>query len=204
LKLVLASANPGKQRELEALLTPLGVTLVLQSELGIRSVPETGTTFEANALIKARHAASQSALPALADDSGLEVDALGGRPGVWSARFAGESARDEDNNARLLRELADVPQRRRRARYRCVLALVRDAHDTAPLIASGSWEGSIALSPAGDGGFGYDPLFIPDDQAGRSAAELSAEIKNSVSHRAQALAALVNAMHTTRIARGAD
>jgi XTP/dITP diphosphohydrolase len=203
LKLVLASANPGKQRELEALLTPLGVTLILQSELGIRSVPETGTTFEANALIKARHAASQSALPALADDSGLEVDALGGRPGVWSARFAGESARDEDNNARLLRELADVPQRRRRARYRCVLALVGDAQDPAPLIASGSWEGSIAISPAGDGGFGYDPLFIPDDQAGRSAAQLSAELKNSVSHRAQALAALVNAMHATRLARGA-
>jgi XTP/dITP diphosphohydrolase len=192
LKLVLATANRGKQRELEALLAPLGVTLILQSELGISSVPETGTTFEANALLKARHAARVSALAALADDSGLEVDALGGRPGVWSARYAGESARDEDNNARLLRELSGVPLARRRARYRCVLALVRHAQDAVPLLATGSWEGCIALTPAGEGGFGYDPLFIPDDQAGRSAAQLPAEIKNSVSHRAQALAALAS------------
>jgi XTP/dITP diphosphohydrolase len=191
LKLVLATANHGKQREFEALLAPLGVTLILQSELGIRSVPETGATFEANALIKARQAARVSHLAALADDSGLEVDALGGRPGVWSARYARESARDEDNNARLLRELAGVPLRQRRGRYRCVLALVRDAHDTAPLIAAGSWEGHIAMSAAGDGGFGYDPLFVPDDQAGRSAAELPAALKNRVSHRAQALAMLV-------------
>src|SRR6202034_2745922 len=128
-KLLLASANAGKQREFAALLAPLGLELVLQGALGIDSVAETGTTFEENALLKARHAAALGAMPALADDSGLEVDALDGRPGVWSARYAGAAASDDDNNARLLAELAGVPLGRRRARYRCVLALVRDAGD---------------------------------------------------------------------------
>jgi XTP/dITP diphosphohydrolase len=189
-KLVLASANAGKQREFAALLAPLGIELLLQSALGIDSVAETGTTFEANALLKARHAAAQAGRPALADDSGLEVDALDGRPGVWSARFAGADATDADNNAQLLAQLAAVPRERRGARFRCILALVRNAHDARPLIASGSWEGSIALRAAGDGGFGYDPLFIP---AGHqvSAAELTAAQKNALSHRAKALAALV-------------
>jgi XTP/dITP diphosphohydrolase len=190
LRLVLATANRGKQREFDALLAPLGIELLLQSELGIDGIAETGTTFEANALLKARHAAQASALPALADDSGLEVDALGGRPGVWSARYAGAASSDEDNNALLLRELRGVPAQRRTARYRCVLALVRDAHDATPVIACGSWEGRIAERPAGDGGFGYDPLFLPDGQAG-SAAQLSADAKNAVSHRGKALAALV-------------
>jgi XTP/dITP diphosphohydrolase len=191
LKLVLATANRGKQRELEALLAPLGIRPVLQSELGIDNVAETGTTFEANALLKARHAALRSGLPALADDSGLEVDALGGRPGVRSARYAGESATDEQNNARLMQELEAVPPERRTARYRCVLALVREAHDPSPLIAAGCWEGRIALAPAGRGGFGYDPLFLPDGQAG-SAAQLPVEVKNALSHRGRALQNLVS------------
>lgn len=190
MKLVLASANAGKQREFAALLAPAGIELVLQSALGIDSVAETGTTFEANALLKARHAAGRSGLPALADDSGLEVDALDGRPGVWSARYAGAMATDADNNARLLSELAGVPEERRGARYRCVLALVRTAHDAAPLIASGSWDGRIAARPAGGGGFGYDPLFVPEGHT-VSAAELPAVQKNALSHRGKALADLV-------------
>jgi XTP/dITP diphosphohydrolase len=190
LKLVLATGNRGKQRELDALLRPLGVDLVLQSELGVDSVAETGTTFEANALLKARHAAQLCGLPALADDSGLEVDALGGRPGIWSARYAGESATDEQNNALLLQELATVPTEQRTARYSCVLVLVRDAADRAPLIASGSWKGRIAMKPAGHGGFGYDPLFLPEGQR-LSAAELSPHLKNTLSHRGKALASLV-------------
>src|SRR6202167_3823820 len=133
LKLLLATANAGKQREFAALLAPLGLELVLQAALGIDSVEETGASFEDNALLKARHAAGRGAMPALADDSGLEVDALGGRPGVWSARYAGAAATDDDNNARLLAELAGVPPERRGARYRCVLVLVRDAADIAPL-----------------------------------------------------------------------
>lgn len=190
MKLVLASANAGKQREFAALLAPLGIELLLQSALGIDSVEETGTTFEANALLKARHAASCAGRPALADDSGLVVDALDGRPGVWSARFAGAGASDADNNAQLLAQLAGVPRERRGARFRCILALVRSSDDARPLIASGSWEGSIALRPAGAGGFGYDPLFIPAGQQ-LTAAELPAAQKNALSHRARALAALV-------------
>ena len=190
LKLVLATANAGKQRELAALLAPLGFQTVLQSALGIDSIAETGTTFEANALLKARHAAHSAGLPALADDSGLEVDALDGRPGVRSARYAGVAATEADNNARLLWELADLPPERRGARYRCVLVLVRSAEDRAPLIASGSWEGRIATRPAGGGGFGYDPLFVPEGHDA-TAAELPARRKNALSHRAKALAALV-------------
>ncbi|HEX2789331.1 MAG TPA: RdgB/HAM1 family non-canonical purine NTP pyrophosphatase [Steroidobacteraceae bacterium] len=190
MKLLLASANAGKQREFAALLAPLGLELVLQAELGIDSVEETGASFEDNALLKARHAAGRGAMPALADDSGLEVDALGGRPGVWSARYAGAAATDDDNNARLLSELAGVPPERRAARYRCVLALVRAADDSAPLMARGSWEGRIATRSAGNGGFGYDPLFIPCGHE-LTAAEMPAAQKNALSHRARALAALV-------------
>lgn len=190
MKLILATANAGKQREFAALLAPLGIELLLQSALGIDSVAETGSSFEANALLKARHAASCAGRAALADDSGLEVDALDGRPGVWSARFAGAAATDADNNAQLLAQLAAVPRERRGARFRCILALVRGADDARPLIASGSWEGSIATRPAGDGGFGYDPLFIPEGHQ-VTAAELPAAHKNALSHRARALAALV-------------
>jgi XTP/dITP diphosphohydrolase len=187
---VLATANAGKQREFAALLQPLGIQLALQAEFGIDSVEETGHTFEANALLKARHAARLSGLPALADDSGLEVDALGGRPGVFSARFAGPDASDADNNRLLLAELAGVADERRSARYRCVLALVEDAGDPWPRLAQGSWEGRIAPVPAGDAGFGYDPLFVPEGFA-CTAAQLPAAQKNRLSHRAMALQALV-------------
>jgi XTP/dITP diphosphohydrolase len=167
----------------------LGIELLLQSALGIPSVAETGTSFEANALIKARHAALASGLPALADDSGLEVDALGGRPGVHSARYAGAAATDQDNNAKLLQELASVPAGGRSARYRCVLALLQAPQDPAPLLAQGSWEGQIAPTPAGSGGFGYDPLFMPRGFQ-QTVAQLPEGLKNRLSHRAQALAQL--------------
>jgi XTP/dITP diphosphohydrolase len=193
LKLVLASANPGKQREFAALLAPHGIELLLQSAFGIESIEETGTTFTENALLKARHAARLTGLPALADDSGLEVDALGGAPGVRSARFAGEQASDEENNALLLQRLEAVPAPQRSARYRCVLALVRSAEDARPLLAEGQWEGRIARERSGTGGFGYDPLFLPRDQSG-SAAELSAADKNALSHRGRALKALLAAL----------
>jgi XTP/dITP diphosphohydrolase len=190
MKVVLATGNAGKQREFAALLAPLGLELVLQSALGIVPAEESGTTFEANALLKARHAAAHAGLPALADDSGLEVDALNGRPGVYSARYAGAAANDDDNNALLVRELAAVPEAQRTARYRCVLALVRSAHDTDPLLAAGSWEGRIALEPAGAGGFGYDPWFIPAGH-GVTSAQLPAATKNALSHRGKALQALI-------------
>ena len=189
-KLVLASANPGKQREFSALLSPLGFELLTASQLGIESVEETGSSFTANALLKARHAALQSGLPALADDSGLEVDALAGRPGIYSARYAGPSASDQQNNARLLADMAAVPEPARSARYRCVLALVRTAEDAAPMMASGCWEGRIAMRAAGSAGFGYDPLFIPTGHT-LTAAQLSAAQKNAMSHRALALAELL-------------
>jgi XTP/dITP diphosphohydrolase len=189
-RVVLATGNAGKQREFAALLAPRDFEVVLQTTLGIDAADETGSTFEANALLKARHAARVARLPALADDSGLEVDALGGRPGVWSARYAGPDATDAANNALLLQELADLPPAERRARYRCVIAYVRHADDPAPLIATGEWEGVIALQPAGEGGFGYDPLFIPAGLS-ISAAQMSAADKNAVSHRGKALADLL-------------
>ena len=192
-RVVLASGNAGKQRELAALLAPRGFTILLQTDLGIDSAEETGTTFEANALLKARHAAQRSGLAALADDSGLEVDALGGRPGVRSARYAGEAATDAQNNALLLRELAGVPEPRRSARYRCVIAYVRAADDPEPLLASGQWEGRIALAPRGSGGFGYDPIFIPEGEV-MTAAEMSPAAKNAVSHRGRALERLLGVL----------
>lgn len=190
MQVVLASANPGKLRELAALLGPLGFELKTQAELGVASPPETGATFLENALLKARHAARITGLPALADDSGIEVDALGGRPGVHSARYAGESASDLDNLIKLLEELRDVPPEKRTARYQCVIVLVRTADDPQPVVATGTWEGTILSVPRGTGGFGYDPIFLPAGM-NRSAAELSAEEKNAVSHRAQALRRLV-------------
>jgi len=192
-ELVLASANVGKQRELAELLAPLGIHLRLAAEWGLASAEETGTTFQENALIKARHAALATGLPALADDSGLEVDALEGRPGVYSARFAGPHATDLQNNERLLAELFDQPAALRSARYRCVLALVRGVDDLAPVLAEGAWEGHIALAAAGSGGFGYDPLFIPVGYD-QTVAELPAALKRSSSHRARASAALLAAL----------
>jgi XTP/dITP diphosphohydrolase len=187
---VLASGNPGKLRELAALLAPFSLQLAPQGEFGIRPAAETGATFLENALLKAHHAARHARLPALADDSGLEVDALGGRPGVWSARFAGEGASDEQNLRQLLAELDDVPEGWRQARYQCVIVWVRSVGDQAPLVAHGSWEGRIGHAPRGHGGFGYDPVFIPAGEQ-RSAAELTPVEKNAVSHRGQALRALV-------------
>jgi XTP/dITP diphosphohydrolase len=187
---VLASSNAGKLRELAQLLAPFGMELLPQSAFGITPVAETGVTFLENALLKARHAAAVARLPALADDSGIEVDALGGRPGVWSARFAREGASDEENLAYLLHELEGVPATRRGARYQCVLVLLRDADDPAPLIAQASWPGRIITTPRGSGGFGYDPVFVPDGDE-RTAAELAAEEKNRISHRGQALRQLV-------------
>ena len=190
MQVVLATANAGKQRELAALLAPLHIELLLQSTLAIGAIEETGTSFEANALLKARHAAASSGLAALADDSGLEVDALSGRPGVYSARYARLGASDAENNARLISELEQVGDAQRSARYRCVLALVRSAADPAPLVAHGSWEGHIARQAAGAGGFGYDPWFIPLG-CSCTVAQLSAEKKNALSHRAQALRQLI-------------
>lgn len=185
-RLVLASANPGKLRELAALLDGSGFEILPQSHFGIEPPPETGLTFVENALLKARHAAAKSGLPAVADDSGLEVDALDGRPGVRSARYAGEQATEADNNARLLRDLAGVPDARRTARYRCVLVMTRNATDPAPLICEGVWEGRIATAPAGRNGFGYDPLFLVGGLS-LTAAQLAPELKNNLSHRGQAL-----------------
>lgn len=187
---VLASNNRGKLAEFERLLAPHGVTLHPQSKFVAAGADETGATFRDNALLKARHASRAAALPAIADDSGLEVDALGGAPGVYSARYAGANATDAENNEKLLNVLAKVPQNRRTGRYVCVLAYVRHADDPEPLIAEGVWEGSILSAPRGSGGFGYDPLFLPANSA-YSAAEMSAEVKNAASHRGQALRALM-------------
>ena len=189
MKLVLASGNPGKLREISALLAPLGHKLVAQATLGIASPAETGATFTENALLKARHAARHARLPALADDSGIEVDALGGRPGVHSARYAGPQATDRENLEKMLIELQGKEQRV--ARYQCVIVLVRTADDPKPLVATGSWSGRILQAPRGSRGFGYDPVFLPDGSK-LSAAELEPLEKNRHSHRAQALRALVD------------
>jgi XTP/dITP diphosphohydrolase len=192
-RVVLASGNRGKLRELATVLAPLGFAVIAQSELGVETPPETGRTFEENALLKARHAAAATGLPALADDSGIEVDALGGRPGVYSARYAGEGASDAGNLQKLIDELRDVPLGKRTARYRCVIAFVKAAADAVPIVAHGTWEGTLATVSRGSGGFGYDPLFVPNGFT-RTAAELEPEEKNSVSHRGQALRALLRAL----------
>ena len=194
MRVVLASSNKGKLRELAELLTPLGYELIAQSQLGIDTPPETGVTFAENALLKARYASAKANLAALADDSGIEVDALGGRPGVWSARYAGEGASDADNLSKMLRELQGVPPLQRTARYRCVIAFVSGESDPHPILAAGTWQGTLITAPRGLGGFGYDPIFVPIgfDQ---TAAELSPEEKNALSHRGQALRALVAQLH---------
>lgn len=191
--IVLASGNRGKLRELQALLAPAGYETVSQQAFDVPEAAETGLTFVENAIIKARNACRHSGLPALADDSGLEVDALQGRPGIYSARFSGTGATDAANNARLLELLQDVPGAERSARYQCVIAVLRHAEDPSPLICQGTWEGRILLQPAGDGGFGYDPLFWVE-QYQCSAAELPAEIKNRASHRGQAIRQLLSAL----------
>jgi XTP/dITP diphosphohydrolase len=183
---VLATSNRGKLAEFQQLLGDSGIDLLPQSQFGIEPPEETGTTFEANALLKARYAARLTGLPAMADDSGLEVDALGGAPGVYSARYAGTGASDAANTAKLLAALAGVPPPRRSARFRCVIAFVRSADDPAPLLAQGCWQGRILDAPRGAGGFGYDPVFL-DVAAGQSAAELEPAAKNARSHRGGAL-----------------
>ncbi|MBK8753417.1 MAG: RdgB/HAM1 family non-canonical purine NTP pyrophosphatase [Candidatus Competibacteraceae bacterium] len=189
-KIVLATNNPGKAREFAALLADLAVEVVPQSAFNVPEVAETGLSFVENAILKARNAALHSGLSALADDSGLMVDALGGAPGIYSARYAGPGASDRANLAQLLAELREVPKERRTARFQCVLALLRHPTDPTPLICQGSWEGVITLEPHGTHGFGYDPVFLPPDQAGKTAAELELVTKNRLSHRGQALVLL--------------
>jgi XTP/dITP diphosphohydrolase len=190
-KLVLASGNRGKLNELSDLLQSLNYQIYSQAELGVPEVPETGTTFVENAIIKARNAAQHTGFAALADDSGIEVDALDGAPGVYSARFSGADATAEKNNTLLVEKLRGVPASERTARYRAVIVYMRHAADPSPIICEGSWEGLIQLEPRGDGGFGYDPyFFLP--QLGCTSAELSATEKNQLSHRGKALGLLVD------------
>jgi XTP/dITP diphosphohydrolase len=187
-KLVIASGNPGKLREFQFLLQPLGIEVLTQSQLGIAEAEEPHVTFIENALAKARHVSRLSGLPALADDSGICVSALGGAPGVYSARYAGEPKSDQRNNEKLLRELQGVDDRR--AHYYCVLVLLQHADDPQPLIAEGEWHGEIAHEERGDGGFGYDPLFwLPG--LNRMSAELSRDEKHAISHRGKAMRALL-------------
>lgn len=192
-KIVLATGNPGKVREFNAVLTGLEVEIVPQSAFAVPEVEETGLSFVENALLKARNAAQHTGLPALADDSGLVVDALEGAPGIYSARYAGPEADDRANIAKLLAELGETPAEWRGARFHCALALLRHAADPMPLICQASWEGLITFEPYGDGGFGYDPVFLVPSEA-QTAAELDPAVKNRLSHRGQALAQLAQAL----------
>ena len=192
-RVVLATGNRGKVTEMSALLAGLDWQVLPQTELGLVPPPETGLTFVENALLKARHAARETGLPALADDSGIEVDALNGAPGIRSARFAGADASDRDNIELLLSRLAGVPEERRGARFQCLVVYLRHAEDPTPLICQGSWPGRILSAPRGAGGFGYDPVFY-DPQRGQTAAELAPAVKNAVSHRGRALAQLKAAL----------
>ena len=189
MKIVLASGNRGKLAEMGAILAGLGIEPVAQGDLGIEDVDETGTTFVENALLKARHAARVSGLPALGDDSGLCVDALGGAPGLYSARYAGAHGDASANIAKLLDRLRDVADESRGAHFHCTIVLLRSADDPAPLIAEGRWYGRILRAPRGANGFGYDPVFF-DDALAAGAAELDAAAKNRLSHRGLALARL--------------
>lgn len=188
---VLASGNAGKLRELGRVLSPLGVELKSQAEFAVPEVEENGLSFVENAIIKARAAAQHSGLPAIADDSGLEVDYLHGAPGIYSARYSGQG--DAGNNQKLLEALSDVPEQQRGARFQCVLVYMRHGTDPTPLVCQASWEGRILMQPRGEQGFGYDPLFyVPDQQC--SSAELPSEVKNRISHRARASVLLLEAL----------
>ena len=194
-KIVLASNNKGKVREFGDMLSTLDMEVLPQATFNIEDADETGLTFVENAIIKARHASAIANLPAIADDSGLEVDALNGAPGIYSARYSGEGATDEKNLLKLLDALKDVPEEKRTARFQCVLVYMRHAEDPTPLICQGTWEGIITTEPHGENGFGYDPIFyVPTHKC--SSAELSSEIKNTLSHRGQALKMLLNALKT--------
>lgn len=185
-KIVIASGNQGKIAEMKAILKDFSLTLISQAELGVGSAEETGSTFVENAIIKARHAARLSGLPAIADDSGLMVDVLKGAPGVCSARYAGEDANDVLNNEKLLENLRQHNADKPKARFCCVIVFLRYAEDPLPLVGQGIWEGYITCAPKGRQGFGYDPLFV-DPVSGSTAAELESEVKNKISHRAKAL-----------------
>lgn len=192
-RIVLASNNAGKVREINQLLASQAIQVVPQREFDIAEAEETGLSFVENAILKARHAARESGLPAIADDSGLEVDALNGAPGIYSARFAGAGASDADNNGKLLRALEGVPDAERTARFQCVLVYMRHAEDPTPLICQGTWEGRILGAPSGENGFGYDPLFFVPEK-GCTSAELPPDEKNRLSHRGKALQKLLAAL----------
>ena len=185
-KIVLASGNIGKLRELSQILSPLGLELIAQSDLNVAEAEETGLSFVENAIIKARNAALFTGLPAIADDSGIEVDALHGAPGIYSSRYAGPDASDTDNIEALLEAMKDVPETERTARFQCVVVFMRHAEDPTPLICQGSWQGQILQSPLGDEGFGYDPVFWVSE-TDCTAAELSPEQKHAISHRGKAM-----------------
>lgn len=192
-KIVLASNNAGKVREINQLLSDQQIQVVPQKEFGIGDIEETGLTFVENAILKARNAAKESGLAAIADDSGLEVDALKGAPGIYSARFAGNDCNDQDNNIKLLESLKDIPEQERTARFQCVMIYLRHEEDPTPIICQGTWEGRILQTPSGENGFGYDPLFfVPERNC--SSAELPAATKNQLSHRGQALRKLLAAL----------
>ncbi|MDX4945418.1 XTP/dITP diphosphatase [Providencia manganoxydans] len=192
-KVVLATGNPGKVNELADLLRDFGMDIIAQTSLGVESAEETGLTFIENAILKARHAAKQTGLPAIADDSGISVDALGGAPGIYSARYAGEDATDEQNLHKLLDAMKSVPDGQRQAQFNCVLVYLRHAEDPTPLVFHGRWHGVITHEPCGQGGFGYDPIFyVPELNC--TSAELSKSEKQAVSHRGKALAMLLDAL----------
>jgi len=195
-KVVLASGNQGKLREFYRILGDAGFEIAPQSDYDVVDVPETGLTFVENAIIKARNAAQQSGLPALADDSGIEVDALNGRPGIYSARYSGKG--DDANNQKLLEEMKDVPDDRRTARFRCCIVYMRHPEDPSPLIADASWEGMIMRELSGANGFGYDPLFFVPSH-GVSSAELSPDEKNAISHRGKALQMILSLMKQAKV-----
>ena len=189
-EIVLASSNAGKLKEFQQLLNRSGFEVLPQSVFDVPDAIEDGLSFVENALIKARHASTLTGLPAIADDSGLEVDALDGRPGIYSARFAGEHARDSDNNDKLLAELEDIQSAERTARFQCLLVFIRHPNDPTPIICQGTWEGRILFEPQGNNGFGYDPLFWITEQ-GCSSAELDPALKNRISHRGKAMQLLL-------------
>ncbi|PQJ88321.1 XTP/dITP diphosphatase [Aliivibrio sifiae] len=192
-KIVLATGNQGKVREMADVLSDFGFNVVAQSEFNVSDVAETGTTFIENAIIKARHAAKETGLPAIADDSGLEVDALNGAPGVYSARYSGEGATDQKNIDKMLAAMEGVPTEKRTARFHCVLVLMKHENDPTPLICHGSWEGHITTEQQGENGFGYDPIFwVSEDNC--SSAELEPARKKQLSHRGQALKKLFAAL----------
>jgi XTP/dITP diphosphohydrolase len=195
-EIVLASGNPGKVREINQLLANLDLKVRPQGEFGVEDVEETGLSFVENALIKARNAARHTGLPAIADDSGIEVDALNGAPGIYSARYAGAGASDRANLEKLLEALRNVPEAERSARFQCLMVYMRHAEDPTPLICQGTWEGRILLEARGANGFGYDPVFyVPEHDC--SSAELAPDVKNTLSHRGQALRKLVAALGHT-------